>query len=112
MSKFLIKSALLVREGGERRFDLLTSLGNVPVDDLIMAMESEDFRLLPFGLHHLVPHCCSDWEQSKDSLEVVMLRDGRLFSAMRKLGAATGIEAASMWIRGKIDAENAGTCCG
>jgi V/A-type H+-transporting ATPase subunit C len=104
--KVLMKSALLVREGGERRFDLLTSLGNVPVDDLIMALESEDFRLLPFGLHQLVPHCFSVWEQSKDILEVERLLDGGMFSAMRKLGAATGIEAASMWIRGKIDAEN------
>jgi V/A-type H+-transporting ATPase subunit C len=104
--KVLLKSALLVREGGERRFDLLTSLGNIPSDDLIMAMESEDFRLLPFGLHLLVPHCFSVWEQTKDILEVEKLLDEGLFAAMRKTASATGIEAASLWVRGKIDAEN------
>ena len=104
--KVLLKSALLVREGGERRFDLLTSLGNIPSDDLIMAMESEDFRLLPFGLHLLVPQCFSVWEQTKDILEVEKLLDEGLFAAMRKTASATGIEAASLWVRGKIDAEN------
>lgn len=104
--KVLLKSALLVREGGERRFDLLTSLGNIPSDDLIMSMESEDFRLLPFGLHLLVPHCFSVWEQTKDILEVEKLLDEGLFAAMRKTASATGIEAASLWVRGKIDAEN------
>jgi len=104
--KVLMKSALLVREGGERRFDLRTSLGNIPVDDLIMALESEDFRLLPFGLHLLIPNCFSVWEQAKDILEVEKILDRGLFSAMGKTAASTGIESASLWVRGKIDAEN------
>jgi V/A-type H+-transporting ATPase subunit C len=104
--KVLMKSALLVREGGERRFDLLTHLGNVPVDELIMATESEDYRLLPFGLHLLIPHCYSIWEQTKDILEVEKLLDDGLFDSMRKAAAQTGIVTASLWVRGKIDAEN------
>ena len=40
--KVLMKSAILVRDGGERRFDLLTRLGNISTDDLIMAIEIED----------------------------------------------------------------------
>lgn len=104
--KVLIKSNLLVREGGERRFDLLTSLGNIPVDDLIMAMEGEDYRLLPFGLHLLIPHAFSVWEQTKDVLEIEKILDSGLFSAMSKSAAETGIEAVVKWVRGRIDAEN------
>ena len=104
--KVLLKSIILVREGGERRFDLLTSLGNIPTDDLIMAMESEDFRLLSFGLHSIVPAALALWEQTKDILEVEKILDTGLFTAMRKLAAESGIEGARLWVRGKIDGEN------
>ncbi len=104
--KVLIKGALLVREGGERRFDLLTRLGNISTDDLITAMETEDYRLLPFGLHRLVPRCFSAWEQSRDILELEKLLDEGLYSAMRLKAEASGVESAVLWVRARIDAEN------
>jgi len=104
--KVLLKSSILVREGGERRFDLLTRLGNISADDLIMAMESEDYRLLPFGLHGLIPKCFAMWEQTKDILEVEKALDSGLFTAMRNIAADCGIDSAVFWVRGKIDAEN------
>lgn len=104
--KVLLKSLVLLREGGERRFDLLTPLGNIPSDDLIMAMESEDFRLLPFGLHTLVPAALTLWEQTRDILEVEKILDTGLFAAMKKLAVESGIGGALAWVRGKIDGEN------
>ena len=104
--KVLLKSLILVREGGERRFDLLTALGVLPTDDLIMAMESEDYRLLPFNLHRLVPLCLSHWEQSKDILQVENILDGGLFSVLSEMAAATGFDSAVRWVKGRIDAEN------
>ncbi|MGI6784527.1 MAG: V-type ATPase subunit [Aminivibrio sp.] len=104
--KVLVKGTLLVREGGERRFDLLTKLGNIPVDDLITAMETEDYRLLPFGLHRLVPGCFTVWEQSRDVLELEKLLDEGLFEAMRLGAEASGVESAVLWVRARIDAEN------
>ena len=104
--KVLLKSFVLLREGGERRFDLLTPLGNIPTEDLIMAMESEDFRLLSFGLHTIVPAALALWEQTKDILEVEKILDTGLFVAMKKLAVESGIEGALTWVRGKIDGEN------
>ena len=104
--KVLLKSSILAREGGGRRYDLLSRLGNIPVDDLIMAVESEDYRLLPFGLHHLVPACLSVWDQTKNILEVEKILDRGLFEALRKIVGETGIQAAVDWSRGKIDVEN------
>ncbi len=104
--KVLLKSLILVREGGERRFDLLTSLGVIPTDDLIMAMESEDYRLLPFGLHRLVPSCLSHWEQTKDILQVENILDDGLFSVLTEMAAAIGFDSAVRWVKGRIDAEN------
>ena len=104
--KVLLKSFVLLREGGERRFDLLTPLGNIPTEDLIMAMESEDFRLLSFGLHTIVPAALALWEQTKDILEVEKILDTGLFAAMKKLAVESGIEGALTWVRGKIDGEN------
>ncbi|NLB83215.1 MAG: V-type ATPase subunit [Synergistaceae bacterium] len=104
--KVLLKSVILLREGGERRFDLLTPLGNIPSDDLIMAMESEDFRLLSFGLHTIIPTAFALWEQTRDILEVEKILDSGLFAAMKKLAVESGIEQALLWVRGKIDGEN------
>ncbi|MDI9369558.1 MAG: V-type ATPase subunit [Synergistaceae bacterium] len=104
--KVLVKSAILVRDGGERRFDLLTSLGVVPTDSLIMAIESEDYRLLPFGLHRLVPQCLTQWEQTKDILQVENILDAGLFSVLAELAAETGFESSVRWVKGRIDAEN------
>jgi len=104
--KVLLKGALLLREGGQRRFDLLTKLGNIPTDDLITAMETEDYRLLPFGLHRLVPRCFSVWEQSKDVLEIEKLLDEGLFAAMKLKAAESGIDSAVLWVRARIDGEN------
>lgn len=105
-AKVLIKGTLLVREGGERRFDLLTKLGNLSNDDLITAMETEDYRLLPYDLHRLIPRCFSVWEQSKDVLEIEKLMDEGLFAAMRERAEASEVESPILWVRARIDAEN------
>jgi V/A-type H+-transporting ATPase subunit C len=104
--KVLLKSVILVREGGERRFDLLTPLGVIPTDDLIMAIESEDYRLLPFGLHRLVPQCLAHWEQTRDLLQVENMLDDGLFGVLSKLAAEIGYDTAVQWVKGRIDAEN------
>lgn len=104
--KVLVKSAILVREGGERRYDLLTSLGNIPVEELVVAVESEDYRLLPFGLHRLLPLCLSQWEQTRDILQVENSLDAGLFSVLAEIAVATGFDSAVRWVKGRIDAEN------
>lgn len=104
--KVLLKSHILQREGGERRFDLLTDLGTIPTDDLILSVESEDYRLLPFGLHSALPKCMNMWEQTHDILEIEKLLDNLLFSEMCRLSSDMGIDAVEKWLKGRIDAEN------
>ena len=104
--KVLLKSHILQRDGGDRRFDLLTTLGKIPTDDLIMAIESEDYRLLPFGLHSAFPRSLSMWEQSHDILEVEKFLDSLLFAEMRKLAGEINVDAVDKWLKGRIDAEN------
>ncbi len=104
--KVLLKSLILAKEGGERRFDLLTPLGNIDRDVLITAMETEEYRLLPFGLHRAVPEALALWEQTKDALVMEKSLDRALFEAMGNLARETNIEAAVQWVRGRIDAEN------
>ena len=104
--KVLLKSHILQREGGERRFDLLTKLGKIPTDDLVLAVESEDYRLLPFGLHIAIPQCLSMWEQTHNILEIEKLLDDLLFSEMREIANGIGVDAIDKWLKGRIDAEN------
>jgi len=104
--KVLLKSHILQREGGERRFDLLTKLGKIPTDDLVLAVESEDYRLLPFGLHLAIPKSLAIWEQSHNILDIEKLLDDLLFSEMKKLSDDIGMDAITKWFRGRVDAEN------
>lgn len=104
--KVLLKSALNARSGGKKRWDLLTHLGTLPTDDLIVNIESEDYALLPYGLSQTIPACMTVWEQTRDIVEIERLLDDALFAALLKLAESTGISGAIAWIRARIDAEN------
>jgi V/A-type H+-transporting ATPase subunit C len=108
--KVVLKSLFKAREGGERRYDLLTKLGAVDTDRLIMALEGEEYGLLPYGLVDVIPRCWTIWEQSKDSRHVETILDGHLFATMRgtaeTLGEKLKTAAIVGWVKHKIDAEN------
>ena len=104
--KVLLKSVFSLRQGGKKRWDLLTSLGSIPLDDLIANVDAEDFRLLPYGLSRVVPQCMACWEQCRDLLEVDRLLDGQYFVALTELVDSLGYEGIRMWARQRIDAEN------
>lgn len=104
--KVILKSGFLKARGQERRWDLLTSLGTVDSDDLITAIESEDYRMLPYGLSSVVPECLAIWEQSHDLLEVERRIDSQLFSTLRDLALKGGHRGVRDWIAARVDAEN------
>lgn len=104
--KVLLKGQILQREGGERHFELLTALANIPTDDLIMAVETEDYRLLPYDLHAVLPKSFALGDQTRDILEVERLLDNVLFREMFKIARSLEYEAPLRWVRGKVDAEN------
>jgi V/A-type H+-transporting ATPase subunit C len=108
--KVVLKSLFKAREGGERRYDLLSRLGTVDTESLIMAIEGEEYGFLPYGLKDAVPRCWSLWEQTKNSQQVEVLLDECLFAAMRSLAEELGTKlnapAIPRWVRHKIDAEN------
>lgn len=104
--KVLIKSLFNVRTGGKKRWDLLTSLGSYQLDDMIAWIDSEDYRLLPFGLNTLIPKCMSVWDQNKDILEVERLLDQRMFEVMLEKAEALNMPGVATWARTRIDGEN------
>jgi V/A-type H+-transporting ATPase subunit C len=108
--KVVLKSLFKVREGGERRYDLLSKLGAVDTDILITALEGEEYGFLPYGLRDVIPHCWALWEQSKNSQHVELLLDGHLFASLRAVAEALQKKlktpAILRWVECKIDAEN------
>ena len=104
--KVLLKSMFNVRTGGKKRWDLLTSLGSKPLDDIIANVESEEYRLLPFGLNTLIPKCITVWEQSKDVLEVERLIDARMFEVMLEKAEEHDMPGILSWFRTRTDGEN------
>jgi V/A-type H+-transporting ATPase subunit C len=108
--KVILKSLFKAREGGERRYDLLSRLGAVDTDSLIMALEGEEYGHLPYGLEDVIPRCWAAWEQSKDSRQAEILLDGQLFAAMRALAETLEEKlktpAILRWVEHRIDAEN------
>ena len=73
--KVVLKSLFAQRGGGESRWDLLVSMGSYPADEMILAIESEDYRLLPYQLHRVIPSCVMIWEQTKNILEIENILD-------------------------------------
>lgn len=104
--KVLLKSTFNVKAGGKKRWDLLTSLGTLPLDDLIEQVESEDFILLPYGLSAVLPQCISVWEQTRDVFEVERLLDLTQFTTLGKLAASLDEVGIMRWSRARVDAEN------
>jgi len=104
--KVLLKDRITRASGQGRRVDLLTPLGNIATDDLLLAVESEDYRLLPFGLHIVLPESISIWEQSHDVLLVEKKLDEALFELMRNIAGNINVEGVKKWVKARIDAEN------
>jgi V/A-type H+-transporting ATPase subunit C len=108
--KVILKSLFKARDGGERRYDLLSKLGTVNTESLIMAIEGEEYGFLPYGLGDMIPRCWSIWEQTKNPQQVEILLDEHLFAAMgslaEELGKKLNTPAISCWVAHKIDVEN------
>jgi V/A-type H+-transporting ATPase subunit C len=106
--KVILKSLFKAREGGERRYDLLSGLGAADTERLIMAIEGEEYGLLPYGLGDVIPHCWTLWEQTKNARDVELLLDGAMFAAMRKTAETLGMPEIVRWVECRIDTENLG----
>jgi V/A-type H+-transporting ATPase subunit C len=104
--KVLLKSLFKVREGGERRHDLLSALGAADTERLILAIEGEDYGLLPYGLGDVIPRCWTMWEQTKNARDVELVLDGAMFAAMKETAEAIAIPEVARWVECRIDAEN------
>ena len=104
--KVLLKSNFNARSGGKKRWDLLTSLGTVSIDDITVRFESEEYHMIPWGLSLTIPLCFTQWEQTKDIVEVERLLDIAFFAALFKEAEKLGEPGVLNWIKARIDAEN------
>jgi V/A-type H+-transporting ATPase subunit C len=104
--KALLKGQFNAKSGGRKRWEILTSLGSIPIDDLTVRIESEEYALLPYGLSQILPACVSAWEQTRDIVEVERLLDEGLFSAMLVLAKSLDEPGVLNWVKARIDSEN------
>ena len=106
--KVLLKGLFKVR-GGEaegRRYDLLSKLGTIDVDELTNAIETEEYGFLPYGLTDIIPQCWALWDSSKNAQAVELLLDHQMFRAMLDVAGSLDMPEVTRWVRCKIDAEN------
>ena len=104
--KTLLKSQFLTVRGEKRRLDLLTSLGTIDTDRLILAIEGEEYWELPYGFNQAIPEALAVWEQTHNALAAEKILDGVYFKALRELSAKLGMEQVEKWVRARIDGEN------
>ncbi|MDR3331571.1 MAG: V-type ATPase subunit [Synergistaceae bacterium] len=104
--KVILKSIFNSRSGGKKRWDLLTQLGSIPTDDLIVKIESEEYVLLPYGLSQTIPACVSVWDQTRDMVEVERLLDRGLFAAILNLAKSVDEPGVLKWAKARVDSEN------
>lgn len=106
--KVLLKSLFKVRGGdlNGRRHDLLSQLGTIPTEELIEAVETEEYGFLPFGLNDIIPQCWTLWDQTKNAQSVELLLDHQLFKSMLKIAKDLNMPDVIKWVKNKIDVEN------
>ena len=104
--KVVLKSLFAQRGGGESRWDLLVSMGSYPTDEMILAIESEDYRLLPYQLHSVIPSCIAIWEQTKNILEIENILDRHMFRVMCLIADDIPFSGVKKYVRLRIDGEN------
>ncbi|MBQ6981716.1 MAG: V-type ATPase subunit [Synergistaceae bacterium] len=106
--KVLLKGLFKVR-GGEsegRRYDLLSKLGTIDVEELKTAVETEEYGFLPYGLTDLIPQCWQLWDAGKNPQAVELLIDHAMFAAMLKVAEGLKMPDVIRWVKDRIDAEN------
>jgi V/A-type H+-transporting ATPase subunit C len=104
--KVLLKSAFNAKSGGKKRWDLLSALGTISTDELIVNIESEDYKLLPWGLPSLIPACLAQWEQTRDIVETERVLDLGMFAAMLRAAKELDEPGVTKWVKARIDSEN------
>lgn len=104
--KTLVKGQILAEKGDKRRLDLLTSLGNIDTDRLILAIEGEEYWELPYGLNQAIPAALASWEQNHSALAVEKILDSVYFEALSKVSEKLGMEQVRGWVKSRIDGEN------
>lgn len=104
--KVVLKSMINARAGGRKRWDLMTKLGTINTEKLAVAIESEDYSFLPFGLQSVIPSCLATYEQEHDIVAMERVLDRAMYAVLLKLAASTEVPGAVAWIRSRIDAEN------
>ena len=104
--KVILKSSFMQKAGGRTRWDLLISLGSYPAEDMILAIESDDLRLLPYQLHRVIPSCIMVWEQSGDVVEIEKILDSHMFHVMRLIADSISFIGVKEYVRYRIDGEN------
>ena len=106
--KVLLKGLFKVRNGDSegRRYDLLSKLGTIDVDELTNAIETEEYGFLPYGLTDLIPACWQLWDQSKNAQSVELLIDHQMFRAMLDVAEGLKMPDVIQWVKFRIDAEN------
>lgn len=104
--KTLLKSQILSESGEKRRYDLLTSLGNIDAGKLTSAIDSEEYWELPYGFSESIPAALSAWEQTHNMLAVEKVIDGAYFKALLQAAQKLAMPQVEQWIRARIDGEN------
>lgn len=104
--KTLMKSQFLTAQGEKRRLDLLTSLGNIDTNKLILAIEGEEYWELPYGFSQAIPKAFAVWEQTHNALAVEKIFDSVYFKALLEIAVRLGMQQIENWVRCRIDGEN------
>lgn len=104
--KVVLKGRMISQEGGQRRLELLTNLGNLEGDRVVLAIEGEEYSSLPWGLGDAVRSAWANWEQYHDSRAVETVIDRAYYEALQNIGASLKLDLVDRWIKARIDGDN------
>ena len=104
--KVLLKSSFNVKNGGRKRWDLLTGLGSISVDNLILAVDVEDYTMLPKQIGRLIPECVSILESTRDPFQAENILDSAMYQLLHEIASKLAYPGVLRWCESRIDGEN------
>lgn len=104
--KVLVKSQILLASGEKRHLELMTKLGNIDTDKLILAVEGEEYWELPYGFDSAIPASIAAWDTNEHLLATEKTLDDAYMKALLELAESLGVESVTEWVRCRIDGEN------
>ncbi|EHM12575.1 MULTISPECIES: V-type ATPase subunit [Jonquetella] len=105
-AKVVMKGAMMSDGGTGRRLDLLSPLGSMDTDGLVLTLEGGEWGKLPWNLGECCRQAQGHWDQHHDMQAVECLIDRGYYRALLDIASGLDMDLVTAWAKARIDGDN------